>query len=218
ARGVRGVGARAPREGRGRTPRVATRLEINAGPGEVVASADTYRLVRGIVQGELLGTLRLSEHSAGTAYFRVRDRPPVSATESLRMADANPLVGRRLERAQLLDAWSQTCGGRSRVTLVTGEPGIGKSRLLRELRSEVPWDAGLDGRCVPEHQSSPLRPVAELIAASPQGAEEFLQRHDFDLAETVPLINRLLERPPDERYPPLALAREREKELMLATL
>jgi tetratricopeptide (TPR) repeat protein len=217
-RELRGLGDRALTEMLGRTPQVATRLETIAGPGEVVASADTYRLVRGIVQGELLGTLRLSEHSAGTAYFRVRDRPPVSATESLRMADATPLVGRRLERAQLLDAWTQTCGGRPRVTLVSGEPGIGKSRLLRELRSEVPSDAWLEGRCVSEHQSSPLRPVAELIAAFPQGAEEFLQRHDFDLAQTVPLINRLLERPPDERYPPLALAREREKELMLATL
>jgi TOMM system kinase/cyclase fusion protein len=218
-RELRGSGDRALTEMLGRTPQVAARLEINAGPGEVVASADTYRLVRGIVEGELLGTLRLSEHSAGTPYFRVRARPPASATESARMADATPLVGRRLERAQLLDAWTQTCGGRSRVTLVTGEPGIGKSRLLRELRREVPSDAWLEGRCVPEHQSSPLRPVAELIAAFPQeGVEEFLRRHDFDLAQAIPLINRLLERAPDERYPPLALAREREKELMLATL
>jgi TOMM system kinase/cyclase fusion protein len=215
-RELRGRGDRTLTETLGRTPQMAIRLETSAGPGEVLASADTYRLVRGIVQGERLGTLRLSEHSAGTAYFRLRARP--SAMQSPGIVDATPLIGRRLEHAQLLDSWSETCGGRSRATLVTGEPGIGKSRLLRELRREVPLEAWLHGRCVPEHQSSPLRPVAELIATFPQPVEELLQRLGFDLAQTVPLIDRLLERPPDERYPPLALSREREKELMLATL
>jgi TOMM system kinase/cyclase fusion protein len=217
-RELRGSGDRPLTEMLGRTPQVATRLETNAGPGEIVVSADTYRLVRGIVQGELLGTLRLSEHSAGTPFFRVRERSAVAAAEAPGIAEATPLVGRRLERALLLDAWTQTCGGRSRVTLVTGEPGIGKSRLLRELRTEVPSDAWLEGRCIPEYQSSPLRPVAELIATFAQGVEELLRHHGFDLAQTVPLINSLLERPPDERYPPLALARDREKELTLATV
>src|SRR5262249_50372931 len=120
-----------------------------------------------------------------------------------------PLVGRRLELAQLLEAWSQAREGRPAVTLVMGEPGIGKSRLLRELRREVPSDAWLECRCVVENQSSPLQPFAELLTALPAPIETVLGRTGVGPAPTRPLLARLLPPPHLPSPPPFAAAPKR---------
>jgi class 3 adenylate cyclase/tetratricopeptide (TPR) repeat protein len=217
-RELRGVGERTLSHLLGPTPQVAARLEERAGPSEVLVSADTHRLLRGVLRAEPAGTLRLSEHSADMPIFLVTAAQQRFAIESVHGLPEPPLVARRLERAHLLDGWAQARAGSPVVTLLTGEPGIGKSRLLRELRREVPVPDWLECRCVIENQSSPLRPFAELLAALPEPLETLLERMGFDLAQTMPLFGHLLERSVDDRFPPLAVTPEREKELMLTAL
>src|SRR5262249_54526792 len=98
-RELRGVGGRAPSDLLGPTPQVAALLEERATPGEVLVSADTHRLLRGVLYAEPAGTLRLSEHSAGMAFFRLGAGVGMTGSAgSVRPLEA-PLVGRRLALA-----------------------------------------------------------------------------------------------------------------------
>src|SRR5262245_43860942 len=212
------VGERGLSDLLGPTPQIAARLEERAGPSEVLVSSDTHRLLRGVLHAEPAGSLRLSAHSADMPIFLVTAAQQRPTIESFRGLPEQPLVARRLERAHLLEAWARARAGSPGVTLLTGEPGIGKSRLLRELRREVPAPDWLECRCVIENQSSPLRPFAELLAALPEPIETLLERLGFDLPATVPLFARLLEHPADARFPSLAVTPERQKELMLTAL
>src|SRR5438552_2649192 len=150
----------------GVTPRVATRLQELARPGEILASQETQRLLRGTVCCDAAGEHRLPELSHTLLVFRVTADPrPRADTDLTSFVRETPLVGRREPLGRLVDLWRRTQAGRGGALLLTGEPGIGKSRLVRELRRRVPFDAWLEARCAAESQDSPLRPVADMFAA-----------------------------------------------------
>ncbi|MFN8640246.1 MAG: AAA family ATPase [Candidatus Binatia bacterium] len=130
-----------------------------------------------------------------------------------------PLVGRSKQRDELLEAWAQAEAGRPSALLIRGEPGLGKSRLVRELRRLVPADGWFEGRCVLEHQSTPLLPFGELLSRLDEPIDLLLARDGFDPEETVPLFTGLLSQViVRERYAPLPYSRERQKELALNAL
>jgi len=89
---------------------------------------------------------------------------------------------------------------------------------VRELRRHVPADGWLEGRCVLENQTTPLRPFADVLSGLDEPFESLLARHGFDPAETVPLFAGLLSQVISARYPPLPYSRERQKELALNAL
>ena len=115
----------------GETPNLAARLQALAEPGSVVIAASTHQLTGGIFEYEELGKVELKGFVAPVAAWRVRGEGAVeSRFEALHSTAAlAPLVGREEEIELLLRRWAQAKEGEGRVVLLTGEPGIGKSRL-----------------------------------------------------------------------------------------
>jgi predicted ATPase len=84
--------------------------------------------------------------------------------DARRVAGLTPLIGRTAELELMRGLWEDATGGRSQVALLTGEPGIGKSRLCDELHSSLPEHRGFFFQCSPLHKDSPLYPVIRSIA------------------------------------------------------
>jgi TOMM system kinase/cyclase fusion protein len=203
----------------GLTPQVAFGLEELAGPGEVLASLPTQRLLRGEIGSVAAGELKLAGLSESFPVFRLTgpQRQP-AALDTIPLVRETPLVGRANQLRELVAAWRQAQAGRARVVFIRGEPGIGKSRLLRELRREVEAGGWLECRCLEENQGTPLRPVVDLLSRIDEPIESLLSRNGFDLAETLPLFTDLLSQFAAEPPAILPYSRERQKELTLNAL
>ena len=134
-------------------------------------------------------------------------------------------MGRAEEVGLLQRRWAQVQEGHGQVVLLSGEAGIGKSRLVRELHDIVVRDGAthLTFRCSPYYQQSALHPVIEHLQRLVQGRQEeppeahlarleqALQRSGVPVQETLPLLAALLSLPHPAGYPPLALSPERQK-------
>ncbi len=130
-----------------------------------------------------------------------------------------PLVGREEEAGLLRERWERVKGGAGQVVLLSGEPGIGKSRLLQTLKERAASEAAirLECRCSPYYQNSALYPIIDLLQRvfefqrddTPEEklrkVEEALQLSGLALPEVVPLWAPLLSLPLPERYPLLTL-------------
>jgi TOMM system kinase/cyclase fusion protein len=194
----------------GACARMAAHLDELATAGDVLVSLDTQRLLRGAVG---------CEPTAHDDVFRLTPPDARAGGDTIRVARETPLVGRTPQLDTLLDGWAAAQRGRSGFALVTGEPGIGKSRLVRELRRRVPAASWMEARCIPESQDSPLRPIADVLATVADGAlDALLLRHGLDPAETEPLLAELFGRPPDPRYPALAVSPDRRRDLTLQAI
>jgi TOMM system kinase/cyclase fusion protein len=204
----------------GLTPQIAAQMDELAAAGEVLVSVDTQRLLRGYIDSEPAGQFQFPQLSRSLGVFRLQ-RAPLRRVglETIQATAETPLVGRERQLSQVLDAWAGTEAGGSAALFIQGEPGIGKSRLVRELRHRVAGGGGwLESRCVPESQDTPLAPFVDLLGAVEEPLEAMLERYGFDLAESMPLFASLLSRPADSRYPPLGLSPERQKEQTLNAL
>jgi TOMM system kinase/cyclase fusion protein len=213
ARAVRGTTQDGSLEMAGATPEIATELDARARPGEVLVSADTQRLLQREIHAEALGEQVLDALGGPVPTFRL-SRAGAATLEPLAIAET-PLLGRTGELAQLLDAWNASRGGTPRHVLVTGDAGIGKSRLLRELRRKASDQVWLECRCAPEHSDSPLRPVVELLSGLRQPLESLLP--DPDPAQ-VAALRHLLTSGSDPQAVDPPMSRERQKELTLQAL
>jgi len=141
------------------------------------------------------------------------------------------LVGREAEVTLLLDRWAQVTDGLGQVVLLSGEAGIGKSRLVQVLKDHLAGEphTRLECRCSPYHTNSALYPVidlwqrvlrfdtAETLADKLHKLEQMLAQYRLPLAEIVPLFAALLSLP-DDRYPPLVLTPQQQKQKTLEAL
>src|ERR1700756_4718322 len=132
-----GAGAAQERGVVGETPNLAARLQALAQPGALVIADSTRRQIGALFETEDLGTQSLAGFAVLQHAWRViGESNVVSRFEALR-SEATPLVGRDEELELLLRRWQQGKAGEGRVVLVSGEPGIGKSRLTATLSQRL---------------------------------------------------------------------------------
>ncbi|MCI0454274.1 MAG: AAA family ATPase [Candidatus Dadabacteria bacterium] len=204
----------------GETPNIAARLQSLAEPNTVVISAATYHLVEGLFECRDLGMQALKGISSPMKVYQVIresevwSRFDVSATKGL-----TPLVGREQEVGLLLERWEQVKEGMGQVVLLSGEAGIGKSRLLQELKERLAGESHLriESHCSPYYQNSSLYPVIDHLQRLLQFRREdsseeklgklemVLEQYGFSPEEMVPIFANLLSLPIPDRYPPLNL-------------
>lgn len=213
----------------GATLDVVLRFLAAAAPGTVVMSQATRSLVhRGVVAEPLPALAPAPGSGVAMVPYRVREGQD-SGEEAV--FDLTPLIGRDRELEQLLAGWDQARAGTGQAVLLSGEPGIGKSRLLRALRERVRESVGahrvrwLQAHGTPYTQNTPLHAVVQLLhrtmaggdsgpAASPsQQLESLLDLHHLN--EAYPLLASLLDLPErsDRRLPPMPPERQREETL-----
>ncbi len=229
------VGEGASREAAitGETPNLAARLQEIAEPNAVVIAETTHALAGGMFElvdrggHDLKGFAETVQVWSVTGVRRAESRFDATRAESL-----TELIGRDEEMEILLRRWRQAKAGEGQVVLISGEPGIGKSRLVRELQDRIADEAHyrLRHQCSPYHTNSVLYPVIERLERAAgfemaDGAEAKLEKLEtlIDLAnnpiqEIGPLFASLLSISADERYPPLDVSPERQKELTLQAL
>jgi len=207
----------------GETPNLAARLQTLAEPGSVVISQATRRLVGGLFELADLGPRRLKGFAEPLAAWRVEGEGRAEGRfEALHGEHLTPLVGREHELGILLERCAWAKDGDGQVMLLSGEPGIGKSRVVRALRERLgdePYTP-LSHYCSPYHTSSPLHPVIVLLERAARldrddppetqlaRLEALLARSSDGLDEVVPLLAALIGIPTCERYPVLVLKPE----------
>ncbi len=212
----------------GDTPNIAARLQKLAEPGTVVVSATTRSLIDGYFECLDLGPQAARGLAGPLPLWRVlcessaRGRLDVAAPTGL-----TPLIGRDREVDTLVDAWAAAVRGEGRLVLIGGEPGIGKSRLVRVLEEHAAQqpDARLTGcLCSAYYRNTAFYPIVDLLervtlrfAAATAPSEKlerltgWLSQYDLAYPHVVPLFAGLLSIPLDERYPPLPTPPERQK-------
>ena len=164
-----GEGAAQERGVVGETPNLAARLQALAAPGTLVIAESTRRQIGDLFEIEDLGLQALAGFAEPQRAWRVvGESGVVSRFEALR-SEATPLVGRDEELDLLLRRWQQAKTGEGRVVLISGEPGIGKSRMTAALSQRIESDPHTRLRyfCSPHHQDSALYPfIAQLERAA----------------------------------------------------
>jgi class 3 adenylate cyclase len=215
----------------GQTPNLAARLQTLAAPGSVVISQATRRLVGGLFELTDLGARRLKGFAEPLAIWRVEGEGRAEGRfEALHGEHLTPLVGREPELDVLMERWAWARDGDGQVVLLSGEPGIGKSRMLRALRERLGDEPHTlrSHYCSPHHANSALYPVIEMLERTAQldraPPEVQLARLEAALApsgerpDEVPLLAALLGVPTAERYPALTLTPEMQKRRTLQAL
>jgi len=212
----------------GMTPMVAAQLSARAAPDTIVVSAAAHQLLRDHFELTSGGSQTLDGTSREMGLFQLAgERARTGGVSGIEPITPR-LVGRDREMELLLGRWQQVCDGSGHAVLVTGEPGIGKSRLVGELgrrlgRRTLVW---LESRCTPETRNRVLHPLIELLdrmlelgegppAQRLERLEVRLIGYGFRPAEAVPLFAALLGVPLDNRYPPLDLSPQRQRELTM---
>jgi len=214
----------------GETPNLAARLQALAKPGQIVVAGATRRLVGDLFRLTDLGGQTAKGFAAPVEAFVVEG---VAATESRFEAarrGITDLVGRAPESALLRDRLRKAWAGAGQIVLLSGEAGIGKSRLAAQLAAEVASEphTRLRYQCSPYHRDSVLHPFVVALGRAARLAPEDPAETQLDkleailaparIAETAPLFASMLSIPTGGRYPPLALSAAQQRRLTLSAL
>jgi class 3 adenylate cyclase len=224
-----GAGAAQERGVVGETPNLAARLQALARPGTLVVADSTRRQIGMLFEIEDLGLQPLAGFGEPQPAWRViGESGVVSRFEALR-SGTTPLVGRDEELGLLSRRWEQAKAGEGRVVLVSGEPGLGKSRLTAAIaeRVEAEPHTRLRWFCSPHHQDSALYPtIIQLERAAGFAREDSpdqklaklsaLLAQDASSADELALIAELLSLP--SRAAELNLSPQRKRELLFEAL
>jgi class 3 adenylate cyclase/predicted ATPase len=218
----------------GETPNIAARIQGLAAPNTVAISDATYRLVQGYFACQDLGAHALRGVTEAMRIYQVLGAS--GATSRLDVAQPRgltPLVGRESEVTLLLERWEQAKAEQGQVVLLSGDGGIGKSRLIQTLKDHVANESHVRWECrsVPYYQNTALYPLTDLLQRILQWQqhetpdeklgklEQALSQYRLPLQESVPLFAPLLALPvPENRYHPLSLSPQRQRQKTLETI
>src|SRR5206468_4102275 len=219
----------------GETPNLAARLQGLAAPNTLVISAATLPLLGGFFACQALGTPPLKGLTQPLEVYQVlHESTARSRLEAAGSTGLTPLVGREQEIGLLLERWTQVKDGLGQVVLLSGEAGIGKSRLVQVLQEHVAAESQAwltPCQCSPYYQNTALYPLIDLLErvalrfereeSPPQKLrklEGFLVQYGLPLAQVVPLFATLLSLPLTADYAPLHLSPEQQKQQTLQAL
>jgi class 3 adenylate cyclase len=217
----------------GETPNLAARLQGIAEPNTVVIAESTRKLLGNMFDLEDLGTKDLKGIAGPVrAWAAVRASAVESRFEALHATGLTALVGREEEIELLLRRWSRAKTGDGQVVLLSGEAGIGKSRLTAALLERLETEAHTHLRyfCSPQHTDSAFYPIIGQMARAARlthddSAEAKLDKVDALLAQTstssehAALFAKMLSLPNDGRYPSLdALTADQQRQRTLEAL
>ena len=216
----------------GETPNLAARLQSSAEPNQVIIAESTRRLLGNLFELEDLGTKDL-KGIAGPVRVWAALRPSSAAShfEALHGTTLTDLVGREEELELLLRRWSKAKTGEGQVVLLSGEPGIGKSRLTAELLEAIAPEphTRLRNFCSPQHTDSALYPTIGQIERAAGFTRDDSRRAKLDKldallaqsstsARDAALVAEMLSLPNDGRYPMLELAPQQRRQQTLEAL
>ena len=216
----------------GETPNVAVRLQAGAEPNQVVIAESTRRLVGNLFEITHLGAMDLKGTGEPVrAWAVLRASTVASRFEALHPADLTALVGREEEIELLLRRWSRAKTAEGQVVLLSGEAGIGKSRLMAALLERIATDPHTRLRyfCSAHYADSALYPIiGQMKRAAGFAYNDSLQtkldKLDGLLARTstsiqdAALFAEMLSLPNDGRYPELDLAPQQRRQRTLEAL
>jgi class 3 adenylate cyclase/predicted ATPase len=203
----------------GETPNLAARLQAVAEPDSVVIAEGTRRLLGNLFMLQDLGALDLKGISGrARAWTALRSSSLESRFEALHATDLTALVGRDEEFDLLLRRWSRAKAGEGQVVLLSGEAGIGKSRLTAALLERLANEEHTRLRyfCSPQHTDSALHPIIGQMERAAGLAHDDPPKAKLDKLDTVlaptstsiehaTLFAEMLSLPNDGRYPALDL-------------
>lgn len=217
----------------GDTPNVAARLQSLAEPGAVVVAASTRELLGDLFTFRSLGCREVRGISEPIEVWAVEGRAASeSRFEAVRTARSMGFVGRKAEIEFVLSRQRLAWQGQGQVVLISGEAGIGKSRIVAALSESLALGSHRRVRyqCSPYHTNSALHPfVAQLERAAGirsqdtpgqklDKLEAMLALGTQQVATATPLIAALLSIPTGERYPPLGLSPVQQRRQTFAAL
>ena len=217
----------------GETPNLAARLQAVADPNTVVIAESTRKLLGNLFELQDLGANEVKGIAEPVrAYAPLRASSVESRFEALHATGLTALVGREEELELLLRRWSKAKTGEGQVVLLSGEPGIGKSRLTAASLEGLAGEPHTRLRyfCSPHHLDSALHPtITQLERAAGFQREDtaegrrnkleaLLSKGTDDLREAAPLIADLLSIPTGDRYAALDLTPQKRKEKTLTAL
>ena len=218
----------------GEVPNLAARIQGLAASNTLVISDATSRLVQGYFACQDLGAQTLRGVAEPVQVYCVLQES--GATSRLDVAltrGLTPLVGREQEVGLLVERWEQVKAGHGQVVLLTGDAGIGKSRLVQMLKEHVADEPYIRWECrsAEYYQNTALFPLMDLFQrilrfeAQETPEEKFgklehaLSQYRVPLEESVPLFAPLLSVPiPENPYPPLNLSPQRQRQKTLETI
>lgn len=225
-----GVGDRKDRLALGDAPNIAARIQSKAEPGTLLVSEVTWKIVEGYFTGKCLGEWRLKGVSEPMRLWLIRGENPSRERIDV-LSLLTTFVGREREQSVLEQTWNDSRADHSLFILLRGDPGMGKSRLVRQFCEQVQFQASnlVTMRSTPYNSNSAFHPVIELIERTfalnaLQTSAERLDRVEEGLSnlgladvEAIVLLASLLSVPSDDRYNALSLspARRRTRTLQL---
>ena len=232
--GAMGGGGRQEQLALGEVPNIASRIEGLAAPNTIAMSEATSRLVEGYFTCELLGEHILRGVPQPLKVYRVLGESGVHSRLDIASARGlTPLIGREQEVGLLFERWEQVKAGQGHVVLLTGDAGIGKSRLVQMLKDHVADEPHMRWECrsAEYYQNKALFPLTDLFQrilrfetydapdAKLEKLAQALSQYRLPLAETIPLFAPLLSLSlPEDRYPALNLSPQRHRQKTLETI